>query len=77
VNGKVYDFYENMLKISCFGTKNKCKDCDIATAKGHLECLECLECLKYSHENGCPWDSETCYFATKNGHVQMQRIMDI
>ena len=24
-----------------------------------------LECLKYLHENGCPWDGETCSYAVK------------
>ena len=28
-----------------------------------------LELLKYLHENGCPWDSWTCYEAAKNGHL--------
>ncbi|ATZ81200.1 hypothetical protein BMW23_1157 [Bodo saltans virus] len=43
-NVKLYDFYENMLKITCF---DKCKDCVNAASKGHLECL------KYAHENDC------------------------
>ena len=28
--------------------------CSKAAESGHLECL------KYAHENGCPWDEETC-----------------
>ena len=24
--------------------------------------------LKYLHENGCPWDSGTCYYAANNEH---------
>jgi hypothetical protein len=29
--------------------------------KGSYASLEGkLECLKYAHENGCPWDSDTC-----------------
>ncbi|ATZ81196.1 ankyrin repeat domain-containing protein [Bodo saltans virus] len=60
-NGKLYDFYENMLKITCFG---KCKDCTNAASKGHLECL------KYLHENDCPWDEETCEYAASKGHLE-------
>ena len=26
------------------------------------------ECLKYAHENGCPWNEETCHYAADNGH---------
>ncbi|ATZ81241.1 ankyrin repeat/4HB MCP domain-containing protein [Bodo saltans virus] len=60
-NGELYDFYENMLKITCFG---KCKDCINAASKGHLECL------KYLHENGCYWDDRTCSYAAENGHLE-------
>ena len=76
-NDKLYDFYENMLKISCFGTKDKCEDCDIAAIKGHLGCLKYLhenghlECLKYLHENGCTWNKDMCCIeAEKNGHLE-------
>ena len=27
------------------------------------------ECLKYAHENGCPWDEDTCEAATEDGHL--------
>ncbi|ATZ80098.1 ankyrin repeat domain-containing protein [Bodo saltans virus] len=60
-NGELYDFYENMLKITCFG---KCKDCTNAAFKGHLECL------KYAHENGCSLDFLTCASAAANGHLK-------
>ena len=30
-----------------------------------------LECLKYAHEKGCPWDEETCYHATRGGHLEI------
>ncbi|ATZ80083.1 ankyrin repeat/DNA polymerase domain-containing protein [Bodo saltans virus] len=60
-NGELYDFYENMLKITCFG---KCKDCANAASKGHLECL------KYLHENGCPLNWTTCAYAAKNGYLE-------
>ncbi|ATZ81240.1 ankyrin repeat domain-containing protein [Bodo saltans virus] len=63
-NGKLYDFYENMLKITCFGTKNKCKDCNAAAIKGHLGCL------KYLHENGCHWDELTCVYAAYYGQLE-------
>ena len=29
-----------------------------------------LECLKYAHENGCPWNEETCAIAAQNGHLE-------
>ena len=29
-----------------------------------------LECLKYLHENGCPWDEETCRGAAYAGHLE-------
>ena len=35
-----------------------------AAKNGHLECL------KYAHENGCPWDGETCSEAAENGHLE-------
>ena len=25
--------------------------------------------LQYLHENGCPWNSETCLYAADNGHL--------
>ena len=25
--------------------------------------------LKYAHENGCPWDRSTCYWAASGGHM--------
>ena len=27
-----------------------------------------LPVLKYLHENGCPWDWDTCYYAAHNKH---------
>ena len=29
-----------------------------------------LECLKYAHENGCPWDEETCASAAEKGKLE-------
>jgi len=29
-----------------------------------------LECLKYAHEQGCPWDEETCEYAATNGDLE-------
>ena len=34
-----------------------------AVINGHLDCL------KYAHENGCEWDSKTCYGAAQYGHL--------
>ena len=31
----------------------------MAASYGHLDCL------KYAHENGCPWDKETCINAVE------------
>ena len=28
-----------------------------------------LEILKYAHENGCPWDENTCCRAAENGYL--------
>jgi len=29
-----------------------------------------LNCLKYAHENGCPWNENTCCSAAENGHLE-------
>jgi hypothetical protein len=29
-----------------------------------------LECLKYAHENGCPWDEDTCMHAAWKGQLE-------
>ena len=34
------------------------------------------ECLKYAHENGCPWNEETCHYAAKKGHLK-QRVFEM
>src|SRR3990167_3573208 len=31
---------------------------------------EILQILKYAHENGCPWNEETCSYASENGHLE-------
>lgn len=28
-----------------------------------------MACLQYAHENGCPWDEETCTAAAEYGHL--------
>lgn len=28
-----------------------------------------LDCLQYAHENGCPWDHETCTLAARGGNL--------
>ena len=30
-----------------------------------------LEILRYAHENGCPWDAQTCSHAADGGHLQV------
>lgn len=37
--------------------------CDIACKKGYLSTL------KWAHENGCPWNAETCRSAAEGGHL--------
>ena len=32
------------------------------------------ECLKYAHENGCPWNEETCHYAAKKGSPQRKSV---
>jgi hypothetical protein len=29
----------------------------------------CWECLKYAHENGCPLDKRTCWYASLEGQL--------
>ena len=29
-----------------------------------------VDSLRYAHENGCPWDEDTCYEAAKNGNLE-------
>ncbi|ATZ80151.1 ankyrin repeat domain-containing protein [Bodo saltans virus] len=62
-NGELYNFYKNMSLKTCFNNHDKCDGC-YAAINGHLECL------KYAHENGCPWDSNTCLQAAGNGHLE-------
>jgi len=34
-----------------------------------------LNCLKYAHENGCPWDENTCKVAAKYGHLDCLKYL--
>ena len=36
--------------------------CSYAAVNGHLPAL------KYLHENGCPWDLDTCHYAAQYEH---------
>ena len=29
--------------------------------------------MKWAHENGCPWDEETCAAAAERGHLEVLR----
>ena len=40
----------------------------VRTEGGHLECM------KYLHENGCPWNVETCETAAFWGHLELSLI---
>ncbi|ATZ81199.1 ankyrin repeat domain-containing protein [Bodo saltans virus] len=62
--GEFYKFYKNMILTTCFGSKDKCYECYIASKNGHLECL------KYLHENGYYWDSWISTIAAENGHLE-------
>jgi hypothetical protein len=44
-----------------------CKTSKDAAKFGHLDCLT------YLHENGCPWDKDTCRYAAQNGHLDCLR----
>tara|TARA_Y100000746_G_scaffold119062_1_gene101837 strand:- start:580 stop:756 length:177 start_codon:yes stop_codon:yes gene_type:complete len=36
-----------------------------------------LPVLKYLHENGCPWDQGTCYYAAQRKHWDcLQYVVD-
>ncbi|KAF0770833.1 Uncharacterized protein FWK35_00018171, partial [Aphis craccivora] len=39
------------------------KTCSLAAKGGYLDCLQ------YAHENGCPWNRETCEAAAEYGHL--------
>jgi len=34
-----------------------------------------LDVLKYLHENDCPWDERTCYYASLNGHLDCLKYL--
>ena len=34
-----------------------------------------LEILKYLHENGCPWDEDSCYNASENGNLEVLKYL--
>ena len=36
---------------------------------GLLQQVVTSRCLRYAHENGCPWDEETCTSAAAGGHL--------
>ena len=41
-----------------------------ATAKiGHIECL------MYLHQHGCPWDTNSCYYAALGGHLECLKYL--
>ena len=42
----------------------KARFCEQMARKGNLELL------KYAHENGCPWDKDTCSEAAYHGHLE-------
>ena len=35
-----------------------------------------LDCLKYAHENGCPLDEETYYYAEEYGSIVLLKYLD-
>ena len=34
-----------------------------------------LDVLKYAHENGCPWNEETCAIAAEYGHLDILKYL--
>jgi hypothetical protein len=53
-----------LLYETCINQTEQCETTNEAAKKGHLECL------KYLHENGRPWDADTCECAAENGHIE-------
>jgi hypothetical protein len=45
-------------------SEKKARFCWRMAQKGNLELLQHL------HENGCPWNDWTCYWAVRNGHLE-------
>ena len=61
------------MKKKRFRSKKKTKTTKKVPKKGHHTNKECL---KYAHENGCPWNEETCHYAAKKGHLK-QRVFEM
>ncbi len=34
-----------------------------------------IDCLRYAHENGCPWNENTCLNAALHGHLDLYTFM--
>jgi hypothetical protein len=32
-----------------------------------------LSCLQYAHDHGCPWNTNTCSIAAREGHLECLR----
>ena len=64
------DYYYNKKKLSFGDILNfliktkKNKIMNILAKIGYLHCL------RYAHENGCPWNYNTCVYAAKEGHLE-------
>ena len=54
------------MKKKRFRSKKKQKNKRLPKKGHHTN----KECLKYAHENGCPWNEETCHYAAEKGSPQ-------
>jgi hypothetical protein len=83
--GELYNFYKNMLSISCFGRiSNKCCNCNTAARNSHLECLKYFRAKNpiwnnklgmYTYTLTNFWASDACAYAAVNGHLKCLKYL--
>jgi hypothetical protein len=57
-------FDEFIILCSAENNNDKYFICTESSKKGFLNLL------KYAHENGCPWDEDTCFYSASNGQLK-------